>query len=288
MKIYVIIPVYNEDSFLEKSINSFINQTFIPKKIIYVDDNSTDSSKSIVSKYSQKFDWIELIQIESTSQHIPGSKIIDAFNKGLKSLDNDYDIVCKFDGDIILPTNYFEKLKKIFINNKSVGIAGGNMYILKRNRWIYENISSKNHVRGPIKAYRKECFSDIGGLKAHIGWDTLDVLLAKKNGWEVYTDKNLQVKHLKKTGSNYTFKSKFLQGTALYCMRFGIILSLLTLIKSSFNTVDITKLFFGVTGYIYSFITRKDPIVSISEGKFIRNYRWSSLKKNTFQNTRID
>ena len=288
MKIYVIIPVYNEDSFLEKSINSFINQTFIPKKIIYVDDNSTDSSKSIVSKYSQKFDWIELIQIESTSQHIPGSKIIDAFNKGLKSLDNDYDVVCKFDGDIILPTNYFEKLKKIFINNKSVGIAGGNMYILKRNRWIYENISSKNHVRGPIKAYRKECFSDIGGLKAHIGWDTLDVLLAKKNGWEVYTDKNLQVKHLKKTGSNYTFKSKFLQGTALYCMRFGIILSLLTLIKSSFNTVDITKLFFGVTGYIYSFITRKDPIVSISEGKFIRNYRWSSLKKNTFQNTRID
>ena len=288
MKIYVIIPVYNEDSFLEKSINSFINQTFIPKKIIYVDDNSTDSSKSIVSKYSQKFDWIELIQIESTSQHIPGSKIIDAFNKGLKSLDNDYDIVCKFDGDIILPTDYFEKLKKIFINNKSVGIAGGNMYILKRNRWIYENISSKNHVRGPIKAYRKECFSDIGGLKAHIGWDTLDVLLAKKNGWEVYTDKNLQVKHLKKTGSNYTFKSKFLQGTALYCMRFGIILSLLTLIKSSFNTVDITKLFFGVTGYIYSFITRKDPIVSISEGKFIRNYRWSSLKKNTFQNTRID
>tara|TARA_B100001093_G_scaffold281820_1_gene269270 strand:- start:2488 stop:3354 length:867 start_codon:yes stop_codon:yes gene_type:complete len=288
MKIYVIIPVYNEDSFLEKSINSFINQTFIPKKIIYVDDNSTDSSKSIVSKYSQKFDWIELIQIESTSQHIPGSKIIDAFNKGLKSLDDDYDIVCKFDGDIILPTNYFEKLKKIFINNKSVGIAGGNMYILKRNRWIYENISSKNHVRGPIKAYRKECFSDIGGLKAHIGWDTLDVLLAKKNGWEVYTDKNLQVKHLKKTGSNYTFKSKFLQGTALYCMRFGIILSLLTLIKSSFNTVDITKLFFGVTGYIYSFITRKDPIVSISEGKFIRNYRWGSLKKNTFQNTRID
>ena len=54
------------------------------------------------------------------------------------------------------------------------------MYILKRNKWIYENISSKNHVRGPIKAYRKECFIDIGGLKAHVGWDTLDVLLAKK------------------------------------------------------------------------------------------------------------
>ena len=47
-------------------------------------------------------------------------------------MDDNYDIVCKFDGDIILPTDYFEKLNKIFINNKSVGIAGGNMYILKK------------------------------------------------------------------------------------------------------------------------------------------------------------
>ena len=85
MKIYVIIPVYNEASFLEKSINSFINQTFIPKKIIYVDDNSTDSSKNIISKFSKKFDCIDLIQIESSNQHIPGSKNINAFNKGLKS-----------------------------------------------------------------------------------------------------------------------------------------------------------------------------------------------------------
>ena len=109
MKIYVIIPIYNEASFLEKSINSFINQTFIPKKIIYVDDNSNDSSKNIIYKFSQKFDWIDLIRVESTNQHIPGSKIINAFNKGLKSLDNDFDIVCKFDGDIILPNDYFEK-----------------------------------------------------------------------------------------------------------------------------------------------------------------------------------
>ena len=282
MKIYVIIPVYNEASFLEKSINSFINQTFIPKKIIYVDDNSTDLSKNIISKYSKKFDWIDLIQIESTNQHIPGSKIINAFNKGLKSLDDDYDIVCKFDRDIMLPKDYFEKLSKIFINKKSVGIAGGNMYILKKNKWIYENISSKNHVRGPIKAYRKKCFFDIGGLKAHIGWDTLDVLLARKNGWKVFTDKNLHVKHLKKTGSSYTFKSKFSQGIALYCMRFGIRLSTLTLIKSSYNSLDITKLFFGISGYVYSFITRKEPMVSVSEGKYIRKYRWDSFKKKYF------
>ena len=38
--------IYNEDSFLEKSIDSFINQTYT-KKIVYVNDNSTDSSKKL-------------------------------------------------------------------------------------------------------------------------------------------------------------------------------------------------------------------------------------------------
>ena len=66
-------------------------------------------------------------------------------------------------------------------------------------------------------------------------------------------------------------------------MRFGIILSALTLIKSSYNSLDITKLLFGVSGYIYSFITRKEPIVTVSEGEFIRNYRWNSFKKILFK-----
>ena len=162
MRIYVIIAIYNEDSFLERSINSIINQTIIPEKVIYVDDNSTDSSKNILSKYSQKFNWIDLIHIETSNQHIPGSKIINAFYEGLKNLDDDYDIVCKFDGDIILPKDYFEKLNKIFLNNKKVGIAGGNMYILKMwcqiRSWVLpgQGRSSEKHNDGCVAPLGQE------------------------------------------------------------------------------------------------------------------------------------
>ena len=45
------------------------------------------------------------------------------------------------------------------------------MYILKRNNGFMKIYPQKSR-RGPIKAYRKECFIDIGGLKAHVGWDT--------------------------------------------------------------------------------------------------------------------
>ena len=88
------------------------------------------------------------------------------------------------------------------------------------------------------------------------------------------TDRNLIVKHLKPTGQKYSLKSKILQGESLYKMRFGFILSVLSLLKSSFNNYSISRLFFGFVGYIISFLKQKPFIVTEEEGVFIRDFRW--------------
>ena len=274
MKVCIIIPVFNEQDFIKNSVESLINQTIKPAEVIYVNDNSTDNSKNIIKNLTGKCEWIRIIDHKSVQEHIPGGKVIEAFNFGLKNLETQFDVICKFDGDIILPTNYIEKIIEIFNKKEKVGITGGNLYILKNRKWIYENIASKTHVRGPIKAYRAECFNDIKGLKSSIGWDTVDVLLAQKKGWLIYTDRNLIVKHLKPTGQKYSLKSKILQGESLYKMRFGFILSVLSLLKSSFNNYSISRLFFGFVGYIISFLKQKPFIVTEEEGVFIRDFRW--------------
>ena len=274
MKVCIIIPVFNEQDFIKNSVESLINQTIKPAEVIYVNDNSTDNSKNIIKNLTGKCEWIRIIDHKSVQEHIPGGKVIEAFNFGLKNLETQFDVICKFDGDIILPTNYIEKIIEIFNKKEKVGITGGNLYILKNGKWIYENIAAKTHVRGPIKAYRTECFNDIKGLKSSIGWDTVDVLLAQKKGWLIYTDRNLIVKHLKPTGQKYSLKSKILQGESLYKMRFGFILSFLSLLKSSFNNYSISRLFFGFVGYIISFLKQKPFIVTEKEGVFIRNFRW--------------
>ena len=48
MKVSVIIPVYNEQGFIKKSIESIINQTTKPQKVIYVNDSSTDDTRNTV------------------------------------------------------------------------------------------------------------------------------------------------------------------------------------------------------------------------------------------------
>ena len=45
-------------------------------------------------------------------------------------------------------------------------MVAGFCYIEKNNDWVLETITRKDHIRGALKAYRKECFEDIGNLKA--------------------------------------------------------------------------------------------------------------------------
>jgi len=277
MKVCIIIPIFNEQDFIKKSVESLIGQTTKPAEVIYVNDNSTDNSKNIIKNLIKSHEWIRLIDRESIQEHIPGAKVVEAFNFGLKHLKTKFDIICKFDGDIILPKNYIEKIVEIFNKKQSIGIVGGNLYIFKKDKWIYENIAAKTHVRGPIKAYRAKCFDEIDGLKSSIGWDTVDVLLAQKKGWLIQTDKNLKVKHLKPTGHKYSLKSKMLQGEALYKMRFGFILSMLSLLKSSLNNFSISRVFFGMIGYVTTSLKKKSFIVTYDEGVFIRKFRWKVI-----------
>ena len=282
LNIYIVIPAHNEEDCIALMLESLTNQTLLPKKVVVVNDNSTDTTQNIINSFSTKNNWIESITIQSSIEHIPGSKVINAFYKGLETLDSDYDIICKFDADIILPKNYLESIVSIFQSDKKIGIAGGLAYIEKNGEWIYETISSKNHVRGPFKAYRKECFKSIGGLKQSIGWDTVDILLAQYYGWSVKTNQKLHVKHLKPTGKSYSKKSALFQGEAFYKMRYGSTITLIAALKKAAKNRNGSILINDLKGYCKAKGNSTPFIVTEAEGKFIRKLRWKGIKRAIF------
>ena len=49
MKVYCIIPTYNEEAFIAQTLNSLVQQTVVPDKIIVVNDNSTDKTADIIT-----------------------------------------------------------------------------------------------------------------------------------------------------------------------------------------------------------------------------------------------
>lgn len=277
MNFYIVIPAHNEEDVISLTLDSIANQTILPKYVVVVNDNSSDNTKSIVEAYIKRYQWLKLVNTISSNQHIPGSKVINAFYKGLEILDDNYDIICKFDADIILPNNYLERIQFLFESDPKIGLAGGLAYIKRKNDWIYENISDKNHLRGPIKAYRKECFKQIGGIKSSIGWDTVDTLLAKYNGWEVAIDRNLHVKHLKPTGISYSETSKYLQGEAMYKMRYGFIIMMLSALKMAYKKKSITIFLNYIKGFLFAKRRQLAYIVNEKEGQFIRKLRWKGI-----------
>lgn len=280
MNFGIIIPAHNEAQYITFTINSLLEQTHKPLQIIIVDDHSTDATPSILKKYSSKFECITVIRREQGATHMPGSKVVQAFNAGLPFLSPKVDIICKYDADLIFPPNYLEVMNSEFTQNNQLGMCGGNCLIEKNGIWVLENLTSKNHLRGAIKAYRRECFEAIGGLKIAMGWDTADELMAQYHGWEVKTIDGIDVKHLRPTGTEYTPKTRYLQGSVFYRLRYGYALTLLASIKLAHKKRNWRLFFDYMEGFRKAKKEKQEFLVSAKQGKWIRNYRWKAIKQN--------
>ena len=110
-KISVIVPVYNVYDYLEKCLNSLVNQTDTDFEVIVVNDGSTDKSQEIIDKYSKKYSNIKSFIKENGG-------LSSARNFGLEKASGDY--VLFLDSDDYYEPNTIEVLKQNVIDNDIV------------------------------------------------------------------------------------------------------------------------------------------------------------------------
>ena len=89
-KVSVIIPVYNVEDYLEKCLDSVINQTLKDIEIIVVNDGSPDNSQKIIDEYKKKDKRIISIMKENGGQ-------ASARNLGIKKARGEF--LCFVDSD---------------------------------------------------------------------------------------------------------------------------------------------------------------------------------------------
>lgn len=282
MNYYIVIPSHNEEKYIAQTLQSLIEQTVLPKKLVVVNDSSIDKTAETVLAFAEKNPWITLVNKSSEAIHLPGSKVIQAFEKGLETLDDNYDFIVKADADLIFPNNYFETIIKHFESDSTIGMAGGFAYIEKNGGWILENLTDKDHIRGAFKAYRKECFKQIGGLKPAMGWDTVDELLCKFYNWKVITDETLRVKHLKPTGAKYNKEARYKQGEAFYSLGYGFFITSIASLKLAMRKGKPLLFLDYLNGFWKAKSAKKSLLVTDEQAQFIRNYRWKKMKEKLF------
>lgn len=103
IKLSIIVPVYNVAEYLERCLNSLINQTLNEIEIICVNDGSTDNSLCILEKFAGLDKRIKIIN--QKNKGLSGAR-----NTGIKLIQGEY--FGFLDSDDWVDLDYFEKLYK--------------------------------------------------------------------------------------------------------------------------------------------------------------------------------
>jgi len=141
----IIIPAYNEQKNIKKTITNAFNQTHKPKEVIVVDDCSKDDTYNICLRLKKRYPSLNIVRQET--------------NKG-KAYNITYilrnfklsEITIVLDADTFLSNNYIEEIIKPLADPR-VAISGGKSLPVKS-----PNFMGKIIYKGSIFQYRFFCF----------------------------------------------------------------------------------------------------------------------------------
>jgi 2-polyprenyl-3-methyl-5-hydroxy-6-metoxy-1,4-benzoquinol methylase len=280
LKYVLITPARNEDAFIERTIQSVINQALLPEKWIIVCDSCTDRTDEIVRQYSEEHHFIQHLSLSGDVNRNFGAQV-RAINSGYEQLkDTDYDYIGNLDADVTFDSDYYERILNEFQLNQKLGLAGG--FIYERYNGKFENrpFNTITSVPHAIQLFRRQCYESIGGyipLK-YGGPDWCAEVMARMKGWQVESFPDVQVYHHRHTGSaGGKLHGMFSEGLRAFSVGSHPIFELFKCLHRIKNKPYLIYSFLRMTGYICGYFIKEKRIVSDEFVTYLRNEQKQKL-----------
>ncbi|MFC5624909.1 glycosyltransferase [Algoriphagus winogradskyi] len=237
-QVTVICIAFNHEKWIEKALVSVLLQDYQPKKLIVVDNGSTDKTPAIIRE------WVtsnsEQIQVTAIYKHesIPYCKL---FNEVLNQVESQF--VIDLSGDDFLYSNHLsasiDKLKLVpsaafvFSDAKILDENGKetSFYNLEDYRELekltlenkmYETLICKNYISAPTVVFNAEILKKAGGYDSELSYEDFDIQLRLTRGFPILFSDHIGV--LKRKHENslsarqyQRYHSKMLPSTLRVC-----------------------------------------------------------------------
>lgn len=225
--ISVICPIYNEEKYIAKCINSILEQDY-PKddlEVLFVDGMSTDNTRQIIKECQKDNPWIRVL--DNPERVVPY-----AMNYGIEAAKGD--IIIRIDAHAIFPKKYLSTLVR-YQKDLNADNVGGVMETLPANnslqaRAIATALSSSFGMGNsyfrvgatelrqvdtvPFGCYPKRVFETVGTYDEELTRNQDDELNGRviKNGGKIYLIPNLVIKYFARDSISKTRKMFYQYG----------------------------------------------------------------------------
>jgi len=170
LEVSIVVPIYNVEKYLDKCIDSIVNQTYGDFELILVDDGSTDDSGRIADSWAKK-------DIRIRNFHTEHKGVAAARNHGIRRATGAY--ICFVDSDDWLELTYLEELHGLaqsnkadlvicdFIRNSGDIVASQpdtEELVIEDGYEAISNIYSSNYIKYVVvwhRIYKREIFANI-------------------------------------------------------------------------------------------------------------------------------
>jgi glycosyltransferase involved in cell wall biosynthesis len=169
MKLTIVTPSYNHAHFIERTIESVLNQAYPDLEYIVMDGGSTDGTVEILKRYADRLTW--------RSEKDRGQS--DAINKGLRMATGD--IVAFLNSDDRYEPGALAKVARYFDQNPETAWAYGKCRIINEHdaeirrpitwyknllsrSYSYRKLLAENYVSQPATFWRRSVHDEVGYL----------------------------------------------------------------------------------------------------------------------------
>jgi len=279
---YVLMTAaYNEESYIERTIESVLAQTVLPKRWVIVSDGSIDRTDEIVGAYADRHSFIEFVRVSRPPGRSFSSKVA-ALRAGYERFDDvAYEFIGNFDSDVTVGPRYFENLIGNLQSCPTLGIAGG--YVLEENEGQFQNRRANRvySVAHAAQLVRRTCYEAIAGYAVleYGGEDWHAQTSARMNGWEAKAFPDLKIFHHRHTGEgDNLLRHKFRQGRMDYAFGSDPLFEALKCIERFPERPFVAGSLARLCGFVWSWISREKRPVSAPFILFVRSEQKQKLR----------